>query len=284
MKRVVFAIACCWAYASAAQTGQALIANPLLSPNKLKEVKRQIMEAGHQELAPKLAMPIAAAPMSPGGAPMPAAFPGVDGMAMPTESVRRALANLRVTAIVGNSALLAPDLPPLPSINVPGQGMPGYPGPQMPGAAPMGMAPGMGMPPGQQFGVQHNMQNLAQSNPQQIRRGTSTTVRHGRRSYVEGHEVTAFVEGDTVRLVMASVPGEVVFQGQVQPAVYSPAEPRPAALEKSNSEYLNNNKPDATSLSVPNGVATANHMPSPSTSSASSGTYPSVAPGNSYPR
>lgn len=284
MKRLVCAIACCWACASSAQTGQALIANPLLSPNKLKEVKRQIMEAGHQELAPKLAMPIAGVAVPPSGAIAPAAFPGADGMAMPAESVRRALANLRVTAIVGNSALLAPDPPPLPSINVPGQGMPGYPGPQMPGAAPMGMAPGMGMPPGQQFGVQHNMQNSAQSNPQQIRRGTSMTVRHGRRSYVEGHEVTAFVEGDTVRLVMASVPGEVVFQGQVQPAVYSPAEPRPAALEKSSSEYLNNNKPDATSLSVSNGAATANQMPNQTTPSAFGGAHPSVAPGNSYPR
>lgn len=283
MKKVVGVIACCWAYASAAQTGQALIANPLLSPSKLKEVKRQIMEAGHQELAPKLAMPIAAAPMPPGGAPSLGAFPGVDGMAMPTESIRKALGNLRVTAIVGNAALLAPDLPPLPSA-IPGQGMPGYLGPQMPGAVPMGMAAGLGMPPGQQFGGQHNLQNLAQANPQQVRRGTSTTVRHGRRSYVEGHEVTAFVEGDTVRLVMASVPGEVVFQGQVQPAVYSPGEPRPAALEKSSSEYLNNNKPDATSLSIPNGVATSNQMPSQTTSSASGGAYPSVAPGNSYPR
>lgn len=287
MNRIVPVLTSCWVCVAAAQTGQALIANPLLSPSKLKEVKRQIMEAGHQELAPKLAMPIATAsiPGAPRAQIQYADGTGMQGSPMlsSAESIRRSLSSLRVMAIVGSSALLAPDLPQAPMANSQGPVSLGYPGSSFPNAVPMGMPPGMATQPGQQYGLPQNQ--LMQINSQQLRRGASTTVRNGKVSYVEGFEVTAFIEGDTVRLVMGATPSETIFQGQVQPAVYSPAsDPRPGTLEKSSSEYLSNNKPETTALGNSNRAALANQMSGQNLPANSSSLDPSVSPSSSYSR
>lgn len=244
MKTLFFVLALITAPFSYGQTGQALIANPLLSPEKLKVVKRQIMEAGHQELVqPNLSMPIAPPSQglgSSGGAAGNTGM-GMPALVPPSEGARRVFAQLRVMAVVGATALIAAELPPP-------QAMPINPMNATASAYRMDMGLPMQNPQIQNPTIQNNGAQISQ-NSQQIRRARTTTVRNGVPAYIDGYEVTPWVHGDTVRLVLAAMPSEIVFQGSVQPALYSPpGTVQPAGLEKSNNEYLTANKPDSTSM------------------------------------
>lgn len=232
-----------------AQMGQGLIANPLLSPDKLKEVKRQIVESAHKELAPPpVAPPSPAMPpgMPPGGmSPTMMAGPGMPTGAMqPTissDSARQMLSRLQVVTIMGDAAILAAPPPAAASRPQTGQmQMPGMPA-GMPGAPQM-MAGSA----------------LQSSDDPLVRRSSSITIRHGQKVLVEGIDVTATIRGDLVQLMLSAAPNAIVYQAGMQPAAYSPATAvAVAARERPSAEYVNRNKPDATSMS-----GTAGNMPS----------------------
>lgn len=227
---------------SQAQTGQALIANPLLSPAKVKEVKRQIAEAAHRENAPP---PAAAAPQ-PVMAPVPdhlmaqmrQGMPnqgGFNGGAPPNaDQAKNALSRLQVMAVVGNAAFLARQAGPQGGDASGMQGMQGMPG--MPSAMP-GFQPGM-------------MQSAAVPQTVQApRRATSMLIRDREVAYIEGYDVIATIRGDSVRLALASAPNETIFQASVQPSLHSPTTvPSAGSLEKPSSDYSNTVSPDATSM------------------------------------
>jgi|GEM_PF-3676600 len=233
---------------SMAQTGQALIANPLLSPNKVKEVKRQIMEAAHKELVPlpSLPPPIPKANFATAGVGMPPGIPGASG-----DTPRQALSRLQVMAIVGDTAVLAMQMPPSVTSRQTQLQMP-----QMPQMQMSGFQQGVG---GQQAQETH------QEN-QYVRRSSSILIKHGVKAFVEGFEVTPVIKGDSVRLLLATMPNEIIYQGSVQPALYSPSTAvANSALEKPSSEYFNTIKPDSTSMtgsaSSPPGAQQTNQQP-----------------------
>lgn len=241
------------------QTGQALIANPLLSADKVKEVKRQILEAGHPELL-----------QSRSSAPVSTETAGMIG-GTPSDGVRRALSGLRVTAIVGDTAILASDLPSQNS--VPGSA-PGYAqGNYNPMVA---NNPGlMGQPiPAAMTGYE--------TQQHQSRRAVTATLRHGVKAYVEGYEVMPFIRGGVVRLTLVGVPREVVYQASMQPAILSPSVAVQAtALEKANTDYVNANKPDSTSMSV---VQSNNAYPQGQLTTQSPNMNGQASTGLNYPR
>jgi len=218
------------------QTGQALIANPLLSPDKMKEVKRQIMEAGHQELAqPKFSAPPNAQSGAVAGMPIPS-IPSDFSQPPSVDSARRALASLRVMAIVGGAALVVLDTAAATST--------------LPSLGPMagGQMPTMGLPGGMQPSGGQGQSQATQNNTQ-LRRTSATTLRHRVPAYVEGITVIPVIQGETVRLLLPNMPKEPVFVGTVLPAMYSPpTSVQSMTLEKPSSEYLNANRPDSTSM------------------------------------
>ncbi|MES2261601.1 MAG: hypothetical protein V4724_24040 [Pseudomonadota bacterium] len=229
-----------------AQTGQALIGNPLLSPAKVKEVKRQIADAAHrsaegpppESMPPPVQMPM---PASMRAAPSFAPDGMMGGGGRPAgEAAKQALARLRVMAIVGNSALLA-----IPAM---GESSP-MPAPMQMQMPPMQMS-GMQMPSMPMSGMQSGIaaQPLPQGN-QNARRSSSTMVRDREAAYVEGFDVVAIVKGDSVRLVLASAPNATIFFGTVQPSLHSPSSVvAPTALEKPSAEYTQLASPDAASM------------------------------------
>lgn len=81
------------------------------------------------------------------------------------------------------------------------------------------------------------------------RRTTSVMVRNGERTNIEGVDVKPVVQGNSVRLIMAGTPHEIIYQGSVEPSLYSPSiVVAQASLEKASNEYINTNKPDSTSM------------------------------------
>lgn len=223
-----------------AQTGQALIGNPLLSPSKIKEVKRQIVEAAHRELT------IQPAPVATPPAPPPSPMVAMNSMAPARlgppigELAKLALARLQVVAIVGRTALLA---------------MPAHVQPELMQMQPMPMSmQAMQNPQMQVPGMQPGMQGQQSPQSQQIvRRASSALVRDHEAAYIEGFDVTPIIKGDTVRLVLASAPNTTIFQGMIQPALRSPSlVVAPSALEKPSSDYVQGAGPDATSMTSPN--------------------------------
>lgn len=252
---IVLLISAGWAHA---QTGQSLIANPLLSPDKAKEMRRQIVEAAHKELvppppepapapaptpAPRLPMgAMAGMPpgmMAPPGAAMPlGGMPSMPGMmpGMPNgEAARQSLSRLQIVTVVGDTAILSLPAPAARGMPAPGPGMPG-PG----GSASMG-------PPPQP------------ADESATRRLSTVSVRNGQRAFVEGVEVMAHVRGDVVQLTLASMPATTVYQGGMQPAAYSPTTAvSMAQRERPSPEYANKNKPEPTSMS---GAGVAGGLP-----------------------
>lgn len=240
-----------WAGWAHAQTGQSLIANPLLSPDKAKEMRRQIVEAAHKELVPPPPpeptpaptpaprLPIGAMAgmppgmMAPNGAAMlPGGMPGMPSMpgmmpGMPNgEAARQSLSRLQIVTVVGDTAILSLPAPVARGMPAPVSGMPG-PG----GSASMG-------PPPQP------------ADESATRRLSTVTVRNGQRAFVEGVEVMANVRGDIVQLTLASMPATTVYQGGMQPAAYSPTTAvSMAQRERPSPEYANKNKPEPTSMS-----------------------------------
>lgn len=226
-----------------AQTGQALLGNPLLSPAKIKEVKRQIADAAHPQpeqppMAPPAPAPMQAPPM------MQENMQSQRQTAPSSDSARQLLARLQVTAVVGKTAVLATPPPPQ---NDGQQAQTGQPGQAMQ-PAPMQM---QGFPQGYpQAGALG--QQYAQAAPMQssARRSTATTLRDREPAYIEGWDVIPYINGESVRLVLASAPNTTVFQGVVQPATRTPSFAVAAtALEKPNAEYVQGAGPDATSMS-----------------------------------
>lgn len=238
------------------QTGQALIANPLLSPAKVKEVKRQIVESAHRELASVAPVAPAAPVFVP---PAPLAQPGFpNGMNLPqgpspVEKARQALVRWQIIAIVGNTAILTPQPQQSARTSTMGQ-MAGqqWPMQQMP------QMQGAGLP----YGSVPQQPSQAPQEDQYARRSASVSVRHGERALIEGVEVTAAISGDSVQLLLGTLRGEVVYQGAIQPALYSPSNVLAAAArEKPSTEYANARKPDSTSLSGNGNGANAGATP-----------------------
>lgn len=263
-----------------AQTGQALIANPLLSPAKVKEVKRQIVESAHRELAPPVSAPMpAAAPIFVPPAPSAqSGFP--NGMSLPqgpspVEKARQSLTRWQIIAIVGNTAILTPQ--PSPSARASAMG-------QMAGQQwPMQQVQPM---QGMQYGAAVQPTSQAPQEEQYARRSASVSIRHGERALIEGVEVAAAISGDSVQLMLGTMRGEIVYQGAIQPAVYSPSNVvAVAAREKPSTEYANARKPDSTSLSGNGANAAGNpqqgqqQSPSPYQSAQPSGV---LSPLNGY--
>jgi hypothetical protein len=221
--------------AGMAQTGQALIANPLLSPAKIKEVKRQIAEAAHRDPAP----PQAAMPPSPPMAQVPDHLmaqmrqgPPNMGQLPIGDAAKAAMARLQVMAIVGKSAFLGKT--------------------SQVGTEPAGMQSGPGMPT--QMGGMPQMGGMmpsmaSQQSNQVPRRASSVLIRDREVVFIEGFDVIPTINGDSVRLALASAPHETIFQASVQPTLHSPnSAPANAALEKPSAEYANTVSPDATSM------------------------------------
>lgn len=222
---------------SRAQTGQALIANPLLSQAKVKEVKRQIAEAAHKEATPASGTP----PVQP---PVMATVPenllqqlrgGQSNSQGPSSSdaVKVALSRLQVMAIVGKSAFIAmqsggQEASPMQNVPMQLSGYQGGPGFQS--------GPGMAHAPVQQAF-------------QAPRRGTSILIREREVVFVGGFDVIPTIRGDSVRLALASSPNETVFQASIQPTLLSPPSVVSAAtLERPSADYTNVVSPDPTSM------------------------------------
>ncbi len=231
---------------SHAQTGQALIANPLLSQAKVKEVKRQIAEAAHKEAAPPSVAPPAPAPMM-AAVPdhllqqMRGGLPNVSGPASPDIS-KAAFSRLQVMAIVGKSAFIAMQTggqDPSPM-----QGMPI-------------LIPGYGGGANYQGGTGTAQAPAAQQANQAPRRAMSILIRDRETVFIGGYDVIPTIRGDSVRLVLASAPNETVFQASIQPTLFSPPSLASAAsLEKQSADYTNVVSPDPTSMApaaAPNG-------------------------------
>jgi hypothetical protein len=215
------------------QTGQALLGNPLLSPEKIKEVRRQIAEAAHPTMPVQAQLP--AALLSP---PPPPPMP-VENIA-PQRQInasgdlaRLAMARLQVMTVVGKSAVLAMQSSPAnDSMQMP------------PGPALMPMMQQPGLP-----NLQTQQASSAIPAQQYARRSASTTIRDREPTYIEGYDVIPIVNGDMVRLVLASAPNTTIFQGTIQPALRTPTFALAAtATEKTSNEYIQGTSPDATSM------------------------------------
>ncbi len=227
--------------ATYAQTGQSLIANPLLSSAKVKEVKRQIAEAAHRDPAAGQAAPPPAAAPAPVLAQVPDHLLGQmrQGQFNPggqsnSDAAKSAMARLQVMAVVGKAAFLGKVSQANPD---PGsiQGM-----------------PGMGGIPQQMAGIQQPVGAVMASAPpanSMPRRTSSVLIRDHEPIYIEGYDVIPTIHGDSVRLALVSAPHETIFQASVQATSQSPSTVPPnGSLEKPSSEYANSVSPDATSM------------------------------------
>lgn len=241
-----------------AQTGQALIANPLLSPDKVKEVKRQIVEAAHKELAPPPVPAPLPAPLPPPQINPVAMMGSMPGGPSGAEQARQALTRLQVMAIADDTALLATHAPVVAGGTSPMQM------PQMPMHMQMSQVPQMQMPGYQQQGIGgQQLVQTSQANPY-ARRTSSVLVRHREAAFVEGFEVVPIIKGDSVRLVLKSMQNETVFHGSIQPALYSPSYAVAAEdLQKPSTEYVNTAKPDTTSMSGAASYPAPGQQPAP---------------------
>jgi hypothetical protein len=267
-----------------AQTGQGLIANPLLSQDKIKEVRRQIIESAHKELVPPppppASVPPTAMPMQarPAGSGMPMGMPmampsGGPSGAMPQGMQAGTYPAMGSTMIPGqasmpvmmpptvNSDAARQQLSRLQVVTIVGETAilaapsAGVSRPPMMGAVSM-----PGAPAGMQ-GAQMPMQMAAasgQSSEELVRRNTAFTLRHGQKTLIDGIDVTAHIQGDVVQLTMTAMPSAMVYQGSMQPAAYSPSTVvAMSARERASTEYANRSKPEATSMGASPGFPQA---------------------------
>lgn len=214
-----------------AQTGQALLGNPLLSPAKIKEVRRQIAEAANpQPAAPTPAQPVFPVPMASmtsDNAIRPQGLP-IGDMA------RQAMLRLQVMAIVDKSAVLAMSAPVSTDAMSPQQF-------SMQAAAMQSL--------GGQAIMQGQVLPASVQAPQYARRQASTIVRDHEAAYIEGYDVIPVIRGNSVRLLLAAS-NATIFQGEIQPTLRTPSLAiGQGAVEKSSSDYAQGASPDATSMS-----------------------------------
>lgn len=202
-----------------AQTGQALIGNPLLSPAKQKEVRRQIASMGAAQQEPSQASPMSGvamniAPAPANGLPPPPFVSEVD-------AARSAMVGLQVSAIVGSSAFLS-----MPSTRV------------LRAEAARGAESGISYYGGQNPARDPKLIVVGQHE------SVSVLVRHRVRSYVNGFDVIPSIDRDSVRLDL--VDGRAVFFARLDRTPAPAAQSSRPTLIRPQLDYLNRVSPSGT--------------------------------------